>query len=64
METPKEIIVAALRSESLDDFGLPGVVVEVDAATAEDHGAFEEDALTEADAWESNCDPRGEGADG
>jgi hypothetical protein len=31
----------------------PGVIVEVDAKTAEDLGAFVEEALTEAEALES-----------
>lgn len=43
-------------SESLDDLMRPGVVVIVDAAEAEALGAFEETALTEADAWEANAD--------
>ncbi|WP_277594470.1 hypothetical protein [Pseudomonas chlororaphis] len=33
-----------------------GVVVEVDPDVAEAMGAFEETALTEAEAWESNAD--------
>lgn len=33
-----------------------GVVVEVDPDEAEAMGAFEETALTEAEAWESNAD--------
>lgn len=43
-------------SQNLDDFGLPGVIVEVDPETAEELGAFEETALSEEDAWESNSD--------
>jgi type IV secretion system protein VirB1 len=35
---------------------VPGVVVELDASEAEDLGAFEETALTEAEAWEANGD--------
>jgi len=37
-------------------------MVEVDAETAARMGAFEETALTEADAWEANADivPDGE----
>jgi len=31
----------------------PGIVIEVDARTADDLGAFEEDALTEEDALAS-----------
>jgi hypothetical protein len=43
-------------SESLDDLMLPRVVVIVDAAEAEALGAFEETALSEADAWDANAD--------
>ena len=35
---------------------MPGVVVELDAHEAETLGAFEETALTEADAWDANAD--------
>ena len=35
---------------------MPGVVVELDAREAEELGAFEETALTEADAWDANAD--------
>jgi hypothetical protein len=31
-------------------------MVELDAGMAEDLGAFEETALSEADAWEANAD--------
>lgn len=50
-----------LVSQSYADLATPGVVVEVDAAEAESLGAFEEPALSEADAWESNLDESGEG---
>jgi len=43
-------------SDDLADFGTPGVVVVLDASEAEQLGAFEETALTEADAWDSNLD--------
>lgn len=43
-------------SLDLADFMVPGVVVEVDPEEAESLGAFEETALTEAEAWESNMD--------
>ena len=46
----------ALLSDDIADLLVPGVVVEVDAAEAESLGAFEETALTEAEAWDSNAD--------
>lgn len=49
-------ISAAIVSTSPDDFLIPGVVVELDAGEAEDIGAFEENALSEAEAWEANAD--------
>lgn len=58
----------AILSTSLSDFGTPGVEVEVDPDEAEGLGAFEETALTEADAWESQADlddaPEGRGHGG
>jgi len=42
------------------DLNRPGVVIEVDARTAEDLGAFEEDALDEAAALAS-ADTDGQG---
>lgn len=49
-------------SSSLDDLLVPGVMVEVDANRADEYGAFEEHALSEADAWDSNGDLDLEGA--
>jgi hypothetical protein len=46
----------ALLSDDIADLMVPGVVVEVDAADAESLGAFEETALTEAEAWDANAD--------
>lgn len=46
----------ALLSNNIADLLVPGVVVEVDAAEAESLGAFEETALTEAEAWDANAD--------
>jgi hypothetical protein len=46
----------ALLSDDIADLMVPGVVVEVDAAEAESLGAFEETALTEAEAWDANAD--------
>jgi hypothetical protein len=45
-----------LLSDDMADLLVPGVVVEVDAAEAESLGAFEETALTEAEAWDANAD--------
>jgi type IV secretion system protein VirB1 len=55
MENPSPIILA-VRSETYDDVTTPGVIVEVDAGMAEELGAFEESALTEREAWDSNQD--------
>lgn len=46
----------ALLSDDIADLLVPGVVVEIDAAEAESLGAFEETALTEAEAWDANAD--------
>lgn len=43
-------------SRSIEDLLTPGVIVEVTAEEAERYGAFEEIALTEEEAWESNMD--------
>lgn len=43
-------------SQSQEDGATPGVQVEHTAAEAEANGAFQETAMTEADAWESNAD--------
>jgi hypothetical protein len=51
-----EPAVGALLSDNIADLLVPGVVVEVDAAEAEGLGAFEETALTEAEAWDANAD--------
>jgi hypothetical protein len=46
----------SIVSSSPEDLLIPGVVVELDASEADDIGAFEENALTEAEAWEANAD--------
>ncbi len=51
-----EPAAGALLSDDMADLLVPGVVVEVDAAEAESLGAFEETALTEAEAWDANAD--------
>ena len=53
---PAPVPVDAMLSDSIADLLIPGVVVELDTAEAEALGAFEETALTEADAWEANAD--------
>jgi hypothetical protein len=51
-----EPAAGALLSDDIADLLVPGVVVEVDAAEAESLGAFEETALTAAEAWDANAD--------
>jgi hypothetical protein len=53
---PNRSPVSAIVSESEEDAAIPGVVVELDPHQAERLGAFEEDALDEATAWEANAD--------
>ena len=53
---PGRPITDALLSDDFADFGIPGVMIVLDADEAEQLGIFEETALTEADAWESNLD--------
>ena len=53
---PHNPTAPAVISTTLDDLLVPGVVVELDAHEAEGLGAFEETALTEAEAWEANAD--------
>ena len=55
-ERPRDPSADALLSDDPADMMVPGVVVEVDAVEAESLGAFEETALTEAEAWEANAD--------
>jgi hypothetical protein len=55
-DDPRDPASGARVSGSIADLTTPGVVVEVDAGEAESLGAFEETALSEADAWDANCD--------
>ena len=55
-DRPRAASAEALLSDDLADLLVPGVVVELDAHEAERLGAFEETALTEADAWDANAD--------
>jgi type IV secretion system protein VirB1 len=50
-EPPRFVI-----SHDVNDLLIPGVAVEVDAELAEQLGAFEETALSEAEAAEANRD--------
>ena len=47
---------APIISTNPAGLGMPGAIVEVDAETAASMGAFEETALSEADAWNANAD--------
>lgn len=51
-----EVVTQQIVSGSIEDLGLYGVAVEVDPETAEQMGAFEEDALSLSDAMESVID--------
>ena len=55
-ERPSNIAGEAILSNSFADLLVPGVMIEVDAGEVESLGAFEETALTEADAWDANAD--------
>jgi hypothetical protein len=55
--SPERRRIAPVMSESLDDFLIPGVVIELDPDEADRLGAFEENALTPDDAWGANLDP-------
>lgn len=45
-----------ILSTDLREFLTPGVMVEVEPEEAESLGAFEENALDDASAWEANTD--------
>ena len=53
---PRRSTTDPLVSQTLDNALVPGVMVELDIAAAEAAGAFEETALSEADAWDANAD--------
>ena len=55
-DEPRGPTASAVTSNTLTDLLVSGVMVELDAGMAEDLGAFEETALSEADAWEANAD--------
>ena len=55
-DPPRDVSTEAMLSNSLADLLVAGVMVEVDAGEAESLGAFEETALSEADAWDANAD--------
>lgn len=53
---PRDPTKSPIISHAFADLIVPGVVVELDAHEAEELGAFEETALTDAEAWEANAD--------
>jgi hypothetical protein len=55
-EIPDELTAEAVLNEKLTDLLTPGCIVEFDPDEAERLGAFEEDALSEAEALESSLD--------
>jgi hypothetical protein len=55
-EEPRDPTTSATISHAFADLLVPGVVVELDPREAEELGAFEETALTDAEAWEANAD--------
>jgi len=64
-DEPRDPTTSATISHAFADLLIPGVVVELDAREAEELGAFEETALTDAEAWEANADlDMGEDRDG
>ncbi len=62
-DDPRNPTAPPVLSGSIADLTTPGVVVEVDAGEAESLGAFEETALTEAEAWDANGDQEPEGGE-
>lgn len=52
--------VEPIVSSSSEDGRTPGVQVEHTAADAETNGAFQETAISEAEAWASNADLAGD----
>jgi hypothetical protein len=56
MTIPDELTAEAVLNEKLTDLLIPGCIVEFDPDEAERLGAFEEDALSEAEALESSID--------
>jgi len=64
MENRDHLITLAVQSLHYEDVTTPGVIVEVEPDAAEGLGAFEESALTEEEAWESNTDLAEDGTRG
>ena len=52
---PRDPTTSVTVSTSFVDLLVAGVVVELDAREADDLGAFEETALSEAEAWNANA---------
>ena len=63
IDGPRDATAEAMLSNDFADLMVPGVVVELDASEAESLGAFEETALTEAEAWDANADLGADEAD-
>jgi hypothetical protein len=57
---PRITKIDPVYSENIADADVPGVVVVVDPEDADVLGAFEETALDEEAAWESNIDLGGD----
>jgi hypothetical protein len=56
MPGPRLPFTEVIIAETLDDAAIPGVIVEVDPEEADDLGAFREDAVDDAAAWDANAD--------
>lgn len=48
--------IQPILSNRLEDLDTPGIMVVVDPNEADSLGAFQETALSEEDAWDSNLD--------
>lgn len=57
--SPNAIVQRPILSEKIEDLTIFGVEVEVSPLDAEAMGAFEEDALSAADAWAGQADGEG-----
>lgn len=57
--SPSQTVQRPILSEKIEDLTIFGVEVEVSPLDAEAMGAFEEDALSPADAWAGQADGEG-----
>lgn len=55
-ESPPELRHSPIVSTDYADLQTPGLVIELQPDEADELGAFLEDALTQADAWDANAD--------